>query len=157
MTQEIKAYPVYNIRLGSRNWKLLNGGLAPPQHEALSAMRQDDFAELLDGMRKRMKPEPTGVVHPVIAVFDEMQEVVESKAHDYAKDDNVFSNFEFAADVAGVTVEQEFAVMIATKVARLRELLGGKVPNNESLDDTLLDLANYAALCLAWRRQQEDR
>ena len=96
-------------------------------------------------------------MHPVIAVFDEMQEVVESKAHDYAKNDNVFSNFEFAADVAGVTVEQEFAVMIGTKVARLRELLGGKTPNNESIDDTLLDLSNYAALCIAWRRQQEDR
>ena len=100
---------------------------------------------------------PTGGVHPVLAVFDWMQEIVESKAHDYAKDDNVFSNFEFAADVAGVTVEQEFAVMIGTKVARLRELLGNKTPNNESIDDTLLDLANYAALCIAWRKQQEER
>ena len=94
-------------------------------------------------------------MHPVVGVLNEMERLVATKAHDYAKDENVFSNFEFAADVAGVSVEQEFAVMIATKVARLRELLGGKVPNHESIDDTLLDLANYAALCLAWRRQQE--
>lgn len=98
---------------------------------------------------------PKLMLHPVVRVFEEMEQVVTSKAHDYAKDDNVFSNFEFAAEVAGISVEQEFAVMIATKVARLRELLGGKVPNNESIDDTLLDLANYAALCLAWRRQEE--
>jgi hypothetical protein len=93
------------------------------------------------------------MMHPVIAVFDQMQEIVESKAHDYAKDTNVFSNFEFAADVAGVTVEQEFMVMIGTKVARLRELMGGKKPNNESLEDSLLDLANYAALMVAYMRK----
>lgn len=97
------------------------------------------------------------MIHPVLRVFDEMQEIVESKAHDYAKAENVFSNFEFAADVAGVSVVQEFMVMIGTKVARLREIGGGKAPNNESFEDSLLDLANYAALCVAWMRQQEDR
>lgn len=97
------------------------------------------------------------MVHPVLRVFDEMQEIVESKAHDYAKDNNVFSNFEFAADVAGISVRQEFMVMIGTKVARLREIAGGKSPNNESFEDSLLDLANYAALLVAYQRQQEDR
>jgi len=97
------------------------------------------------------------MIHPVIAVFDEMESIVESKAHDYAKASNVFSNFEFAADVANVTVVQEFMVMIGTKVARLREIGGGKAPNNESFEDSLLDLANYAALCVAWLRHQEDR
>ena len=95
-------------------------------------------------------------MHPVLAVLDEMQDIVESKAHDYAKDDNVFSNFEFAADVAGVTVQQEFMVMIGTKVARLREIGGGKAPNNESFEDSLLDLANYAALLVAYLRQKEN-
>ena len=92
-------------------------------------------------------------VHPVIAVLDDMQSLVETKARDYAEAGNAFSNFEFAADVAGVTVEQEFLVMIGTKVARLREMASGKTPNHESVEDTLLDLANYAALSVAYMRR----
>lgn len=96
------------------------------------------------------------MTHPVTFIFDELEELVESKAHDYAQDENVFSNFEFAADVAGVTVVQEFMVMIGTKVARLREIGKGKAPNNESFEDSAKDLANYAALMVAWMRQQEE-
>ena len=124
-------------------------------------MRKEDFVILETGekvtdfyARAKAAEAAVGGIHPVIAVFDEMQEIVESKAHDYAKDTNVFSNFEFAADVANVTVTQEFMVMIGTKVARLREIGSGKAPNNESFEDSLLDLANYAALCVAYMREK---
>lgn len=93
--------------------------------------------------------------HPVLGVLDLMRETVTSKANDYADDDDVYSNFGGAAYLAGVTVEQAFMVLIGVKVERLRQLMSGKIANHESIDDTLLDLANYAALLAGWRMAEE--
>lgn len=82
-------------------------------------------------------------------LLHEMQELHDKKAHDYAADTNPYSNFEFAASVAqGFTGEDAvFATMIGIKLARLKELRGkGKTANNESANDSLRDLAMYAAL-----------
>ena len=73
-----------------------------------------------------------------------------SKQHDYADDSNPYSNFEGAARIAGLTVAQVFHALLGVKMERLRQLSSGKEPNHESLDDTLLDLANYAALWLSY-------
>ena len=86
-------------------------------------------------------------------IFDELTTLVDSKAEDYADFDNVFSNFEGAAKIAGTTVEQVFMMLIGVKTERLRQLYSGKAPNHESVDDTLKDLANYSALLIAYRRQ----
>ena len=85
------------------------------------------------------------------AKFDQllakMGEVHDRKNHDYASDSNPYSNFEEAAAFAGITVDQGFAYLIGIKQARLKELTSkGKEPKNESLADTRLDLAVYAAL-----------
>lgn len=80
-----------------------------------------------------------------------MQEIHDKKSADYATTANRYSNFEEAAATAGVTVDEVFGVLIGVKLARLRELLGsGKKPNNESIADTKLDLANYAALWFSY-------
>ncbi len=92
--------------------------------------------------------------HPVFAVFDRMRATVESKANDYADDSNVYSNFEGAAHLAGVTVDEVFMTLIAIKVERLRQLMAGTVPNHESIDDTRIDLANYAALWQGYAEEQ---
>lgn len=74
-------------------------------------------------------------------------ELHDKKNHDYASDNNPYSNFEFAAHYAGITVDQVFDVMIGVKQARLIELTSaGKTPNNESIWDTKRDLAVYAML-----------
>ena len=93
--------------------------------------------------------------HPIYDEFQEAYALVEGKASDYAEDDNVFSNFEFAANAAEVTVGQIFLSLIGVKMARLQQLIGNdKTPNNESIDDTLLDLMNYAGLLKAYRRKK---
>jgi hypothetical protein len=93
-----------------------------------------------------------GDVHPIKQEFDAAYALVQGKAHDYAEDDNVFSNFEQAAVAAGVTVEQVFLVLIGVKVARLTQLIANtKSANFESIDDTILDLMNYAGLLKAYR------
>ena len=81
------------------------------------------------------------------ALLQRMADIHDKKNEDYAQDGNPYSNFEEAAAAAGVTVDQVFAVLMGIKQARLKELMrSGKVPNNESTQDTKLDLAVYAAL-----------
>jgi hypothetical protein len=80
-----------------------------------------------------------------------MRETHDRKQHDYAAEGNPFSNFEDAARVANVSVDEVFAVLIGTKLARINELVrSNKQPKNESLLDSYLDLAVYAALRAAY-------
>lgn len=83
--------------------------------------------------------------------IDTMAAVHDSKNEDYADDGNPFSNFEGAAKTAGVSVDVVFQVMIGIKMERLRQLTSGKEANHESLMDTVLDLANYAAIWYAYK------
>ncbi len=95
--------------------------------------------------------------HPVHGVLADMAALVGKKANDYADDSNVYSNFEGAARLTGSTVEEVFHTVIGIKMERLRQLVGGTEPNFESLEDTLMDAANYLALWLGYRRQQADK
>lgn len=85
-----------------------------------------------------------------IEVFDifvsQMREILLSKGDDYANQDRL-SNFKYAGQICGMRPELNCLNLIATKVARLGVLLNSeKAPNNESIQDSILDLANYAAL-----------
>ena len=80
-------------------------------------------------------------------LLSDMRELHARKNHDYAKDVNPYSNFEEAAELAGCSVDTVFRVLIGVKLARLKELLGsGKSPQNESVQDSRMDLTMYAAL-----------
>ena len=80
------------------------------------------------------------------AMVAKMEATLFKKGNDYANTDRL-SNFKLAGAIAGGTAETNCLNMIATKVARLGVLLNsdGK-PNNESIEDSILDLANYAVL-----------
>ena len=82
----------------------------------------------------------------------------DAKSHDYAKAENRYSNFEFAAMIADEFPDgpdRVFATMMGIKLARLAELLSqDKAPKHESLEDTFLDLSNYAVLWWTWRSKQ---
>jgi hypothetical protein len=95
--------------------------------------------------------------HPVHGVLADMAALVQSKANDYADDSNVYSNFEGAARLTDTTVDQVFHVILGIKMERLRQLMSGKTPNHESIEDTLMDAANYFALWLGYRRQEESK
>ncbi len=84
------------------------------------------------------------------SLLDTMRELHDRKNSDYAKEGNPYSNFEFAAEYAGTSVDQVFATLMGVKEARIRELRKGKTPNNESLGDSYLDLAIYATLRAAY-------
>lgn len=91
---------------------------------------------------------------PFEVVVWDMVQMNRRKRADYAGDGNPFQNFIDSAyqlnSVPGMSCEQ----LIATKQARLRNLIGsGRTPQNESVEDTILDRAVYAAIALAMYRQ----
>lgn len=87
-------------------------------------------------------------------ILTRMKTLHENKSHDYAQDSNVFSNFEIAGNLAALfkdPVDNSFVNLIGVKIARLSELLSGKSPKNESIEDTFIDLANYCAIWGSYR------
>ena len=87
-------------------------------------------------------------------LLKQMAEMHDKKSEDYANSSNYYSNFHAAAAIAGVSIDEVFAVMIGIKLARLRELKS-KDPNNESTQDSRLDLAVYAALWASYHTEME--
>ena len=81
-------------------------------------------------------------------IMGEMEKVLFSKGDDYANTDRL-SNFKLAGAITGGDARTNCLNMIATKVARLGVLINSKEePNNESIEDSVLDLANYSVLLL---------
>lgn len=84
------------------------------------------------------------------ALLDALRELHDRKSHDYAQVENPYSNFEYAAWVADRftdPLDRVFVTQLAIKLARLAELTAaGKTPNNESIQDTRRDFANYALI-----------
>lgn len=84
--------------------------------------------------------------------------LLDAKGHDYAGEDSTFVNFTLTGIILDWAIsrglQQEdlaFVSFIATKLARLIELRGSsKIPKNEAIEDTCMDLANYAALWGGW-------
>ena len=87
--------------------------------------------------------------------FDEllqrMQSIHSKKEADYTGDKDPHFNFRFSADFAANfenRIDKPYAYLIGTKIARLISLLekDNVVPQNEPLEDTFVDLANYFLL-----------
>lgn len=78
------------------------------------------------------------------------------KAADYSQEGNPFSNFERSAVISSWfnnDIDKVYIVLISIKLARLAELLNGKEPKNESIEDSFIDLINYCALWAAKRNE----
>ena len=83
----------------------------------------------------------------VLEMLDRIKLIHEKKNEDYAAPGKSFENFTRSAEIASWfenNSDKPFAVLIGTKLARLGNLLSGnKLPNNESIDDSFLDLATF--------------
>ena len=79
-------------------------------------------------------------------ITEQMRNTLLNKGDDYANTDRL-SNFKLAGGIAGGNAKINCLNLIGTKVARLGVLLNSKdAPKNESINDSVLDLANYAIL-----------
>ena len=78
-------------------------------------------------------------------IIEEVKQTMFKKGNDYANTDRL-SNFKLAGSIIGLSAQQNCLSLIATKVARLGVLLQGSEPNNESIEDSMLDLTCYSIL-----------
>ncbi len=80
-----------------------------------------------------------------------LSDVLGRKNSDYKVTSSEFSNFHFAADVAGLNARDVMIAQIGIKLGRLHGLLkSGKDPEWESVEDTTKDLAGYAIILYAY-------
>src|SRR5688572_12526287 len=83
-------------------------------------------------------------------IMQEGIELMKRKAADYTSGTDRYENFKRSAEISSWfknDIDKVFAVLIATKLARLGSLLRrDKTPNNEAIEDTFKDLVNYSAL-----------
>lgn len=78
-------------------------------------------------------------------IVAQIKQTMFKKGNDYANEDRL-SNFKLAGSIVGLSASQNCLSLIATKVARLGVLLKGSEPNNESIDDSIIDLICYSCL-----------
>jgi hypothetical protein len=93
-------------------------------------------------------------------ILSRIQSIHSRKNHDYASENNPFSNFERSGELASWfknSTDKSFAVLIGVKLARLAELTSGnKSANNESIDDSFLDLCTYCVLWMAYNQSKKN-
>lgn len=91
------------------------------------------------------------LIKVAVNTFLKCKEILERKNFDYANSDNAFENFELVAQISKTNPERVMLNLIGVKVARLTELLTScKKPKNESIEDTIDDLINYAVILKAY-------
>lgn len=87
-------------------------------------------------------------------VCDKMHEITVAKNHDYSgfSDDDPFANFRVVELCGIASVEQGFLTRMMDKMSRVNSFVKQGVCNvkDEKIEDTLLDLANYAILMSAF-------
>lgn len=83
------------------------------------------------------------------AALDELHVLLDGKNSDY-RIDGEFSNFQYAANLADVSIEQVMLTQIGIKLGRLKGLPDD--PKNESRKDTVRDLAGYSVILYAYIR-----
>ncbi len=92
------------------------------------------------------------------ALCDELKDITARKNADYtgAGTDDPFHNFKSVQELGICTTEQGFLTRMTDKMARIASLTktGKQMVKDESVEDTLKDLANYSLLMICYLRSQ---
>ena len=89
---------------------------------------------------------------------NQMIEITAKKNHDYALDNNPFSNFEKAELLGICSNEAGFLIRIMDKISRLTNYLnkGTLLVEDESVTDTIQDASNYLILLAGYIQSKKD-
>ena len=94
-----------------------------------------------------------------LALTSKLHDLTKRKNSDYAGQGNAFNNFMRIESISSTTsAEQGFLSRMSDKLARFASFIdsGELLVKDESVDDTLEDLANYALLAriyVEWKRK----
>ena len=91
-----------------------------------------------------------------IELIDRMKEIALAKNADYAGEEDFLKNFKIAS-MLGVKPSMGVAIRLTDKWSRVCQLLQKENPAvvEESLEDTLIDMANYALLMVLCLREEK--
>lgn len=101
----------------------------------------------------------------VVELLERGIAILDAKRHDYANDDDFFSNFrftgmclDFAIDAGLRGPDLAFLALITTKLARMIALRGGnKDAKNEPISNTCVDGSDYFALWGGFLKEEIDK
>ena len=88
---------------------------------------------------------------------NKMIDVMKAKSHDYNGATDPFANFKIVEQNGIASVEQGFLTRMTDKMSRLATFVrkGEYKVNDEKVEDTLLDLANYSILMSAYIKSKK--
>ncbi len=86
----------------------------------------------------------------------EVWQMHRSKSHDYGSQHDPLANIRNGAEFVGIEPWRAAMVRLSDKVTRLATFNRTGELCHEAVEDTLLDLASYALLCLVLRRESSD-
>lgn len=99
------------------------------------------------------------MISEFLNLLEQMELIHEKKNQDYADQSNQFENFERSAELMSWFAhdsDKAFISLIGTKLARLATLLNKEdTPNNESIEDSFLDLCTYCVLWASYHKRRE--
>jgi len=95
--------------------------------------------------------------HRYYELLKEMTAIHNSKRHDYADDEDIFQNFR-TSEMMGLPAWKGVCIRIGDKFSRImgfakKEKLEVK---DESIKDTLIDMANYAIIALILYEENDE-
>lgn len=92
-------------------------------------------------------------------VVTKMNDIVKAKNQDYSGggDASAFNNFTMVETKGVCSTEAGFLVRMEDKMMRINNLIknGGAAVKDESIKDTLMDLANYSILMMGYIESKE--
>jgi len=81
-------------------------------------------------------------------ILKEMKDIMSNKSHDYAESGDVLSNFKMCEKLFNIPDYTGISIRLSDKLSRIKQITSkGKTKvKDESLQDTLVDTANYSLL-----------
>jgi hypothetical protein len=102
------------------------------------------------------EPNPFSPSHPeFLAILDQMAALHRKKGADYGTDADIFANVR-SSERYGVPGWQGAVMRAGDKMARLQTYCRRGRLANEGVEDTLIDLANYAVIALVLFREMQE-
>jgi len=119
-----------------------------PEHPVM-ADPDDESEDVADPIHEQMHPSTRAFQKAVSEVW----QMHRSKSHDYGSQHDPLANIRNGAEFVGIEPWRAAMVRLSDKVTRLATFNRTGELNHEAVEDTLLDLASYALLCLVLRRE----
>ena len=131
---------------------------APVVHDGSGWVPARAYQSLWESLEKlrRSRPEPNALrpgSREFVAVLDELKALHLQKTLDYGVDDDALSNIRQSADIVNMPAWAGCVIRMSDKMHRLKAFFRRGKTEFDGVEDTLLDLACYAAIALVLYRE----